>query len=539
MYKRLIALLLAGIMALSLFGCDSSNTSGNDSTGSTSEDTTPVETTEAQLTAQPIEIAKSIGGNPIAGFDDEGNLTYGGDPSVLVDGDTVYLYVGHDTATTESYVIPEYLCYSTQDLVNWTYEGVVLSMKDVDWADNNSAWAGQVVKHYDEASGKDMYYMYYCSWNKYDSGIQSIGVAVSGSPTGTFVDIGEALILGSFTTYASGDSTGSTWNDIDPTVWIENDENGEEHIYLCWGNTKLFMCELNSDMVSVKDYDGDGEITFGGDVLSQKQPSAFTEGPWLYRRQDENGDYYGDYYIFYASSWREHLAYATCDDLMEGNWIYGDIIMDPTATSNTNHPAVFDFQGETYMIYHNGSLSNGSGFRRVACIARVEFFSDGSVDYIEELSTGLNGTASTLTALNGEVLAHQHYANSSSDTEYPYLNVTLGSGLDKTKDEDTYWEIVAGKLDEENVYYVSLEAVNKPGLYITAGEGTVALSQDSAGIYADIQTFTTVTGLAGEGVSFESVVYPGMYLTLSGGVASLTDGSDAEACSFIIEEVAE
>lgn len=521
MSKKLIALLVALVMALTMFGCDG----GNDTPETTTE---PISATPTE-----IEIAKSLGGNPINGFDDEGNLTYGGDPSVLVDGDTVYLYVGHDTASTEEYVIPEYLCYSSQDLVNWTYEGVVLTMKDVKWANNNSAWAGQVAKHYDEASGKDMYYFYFCSWDSTDSGKQSIGVAVSESPTGPFVDIGSAIVKGSFTS----DET-SAWNDIDPTVWIET-VNGEEHIYLSWGNSKLYMCELNSDMVSVKDYNGDGQITFGVDVVSQKQPSGFTEAAWLYRRQDENGNYYGDYYVFYAYGWRENLAYSTCDDLMEGKWIYGDIIMEPTATSNTNHPAVFDFKGETYMIYHNGSLPKGSGFRRSACIAKVEFMSDGTVKYVDETAIGIGGTASTITALNGEVLTHQWFANSPSDDLYPYLNMTLGSNLEKTNEADTYWQILPGKADEENAYYVSLESENKPGLYVTCSEGAVALSQDSAGIYADIQTFKTVTGLAGEGVSFESIAFPGMYLTLSGGVASLTDGSDANACSFNIAEVTE
>ena len=58
-----------------------------------------------------------------------GERIYGGDPSVLVDGDTVYLYTGHDASTDEQvansvYEIPEYLCYSsTPDLVNWKSEG--------------------------------------------------------------------------------------------------------------------------------------------------------------------------------------------------------------------------------------------------------------------------------------------------------------------------------------------------------------------------------------------------------------------------------
>lgn len=515
MFKRLLALGLALVMALTLFGCSE-------------------EEPEATL-PEPIEISKSTGGNPIAGFDDEGNIVYGGDPSVLVDGDTVYLYVGHDTSTGDSYVIPEYICYSSQDLINWTYEGVVLKMTDVVWADNNSAWAGQVVKHYDAEAGKDRYYMYYCSWNSRDSGKQSIGVAVCDTPTGTFEDLGYALINGSVTT----DET-STWNDIDPTVWIETDSKGEEHRYLCWGNGKLYMCELNEDMISVKDYDGDGQITFGKDILSEGVPSAYTEGPWLYRRQDEDGNYYGDYYCFYASSWRERLAYAYSETLMEdAAWYYGGPLTEPSATSNTSHCAVFDFQGKTYMIYHNGALPKGSGYRRVANICELHFTDDGEVEFVTETSTGLGGTISTITALNGEALTHAHFTNSTSDNDYPYSDIVIGSGLANTTAEDSYWEIVQGKADDSNVYYVSIQSYNKAGLYATVIQGQVVLAQDSTATFAKVQTFQTVSGLAGEGVSFESVSDPGMYLTLSNGVATLTDGSDAQASTFQIAEVTE
>jgi len=517
---------MAGITAISVFGCN-----GSGDAGKASEDTT---TTEAQTTTPagpvPVEIAKSVYGNPIGGFDAEGALTYGGDPSVLVDGDTVYLYTGRDTSKGSSYVIPDYQCYSSKDLINWTYEGVVLRMKDVKWADNNSAWAGQVAMHYDKTAGKNMYYFYYCSWDSTDRGKQSIGVAVSDSPTGTFVDIGQAIVKGSFTTDETSD-----WNDIDPTVWIETDDKGEEHRYLCWGNSKLYMCELNEDMVSVKDYDGDGQITFGKDIVSQVVPASFTEAPWIYRRQDERGKYYGEYYLFYAYGWREHMAYATTDDLMGGRWTFGDVIMDPSVTSNTNHMAVFDFKGKTYFIYHNGSLPNGSGYRRVACIEELTFYSDGAVEYIDETAIGISGTASTLTTVKGEALAHAKFNNSSSDDKYPYVNVQLGNGLKGTSEADALWEIVPGKSDAANVYYVSIESNNKPGLYITVGEGTVALSQDHNGKMAESQTFKTIAGLSGEGISFEAVAFPGMYLTLSGGVASLTDGADVEACSFVIK----
>ena len=188
-----------------------------------------------------------------------------------------------------------------------------------------------------EYNGK--YYLYYCDWDK--TGKQSIGVATSDSPTGPFTDIGQPLVKGNVTKPQL-----SSFNDIDPTVWIETDETGTTHRYLAWGNGMFFICELNEDMISVKDQNGDGEITSGNnfteaDIAYQKNGlENYTEAPWLYRRQDENGNYYGDYYLFYANGWRENMAYATTDDLSSGNWKFGNIIMTPNATSNTNHMAV-------------------------------------------------------------------------------------------------------------------------------------------------------------------------------------------------------
>lgn len=46
------------------------------------------EKTTAQAATKEVVLEKSPG-NPIAGFDAAGKRVYGGDPSVLVDGDTV------------------------------------------------------------------------------------------------------------------------------------------------------------------------------------------------------------------------------------------------------------------------------------------------------------------------------------------------------------------------------------------------------------------------------------------------------------------
>lgn len=492
---------------------------------------------------QPKEVAvdKEDGGNPLVA--DNQNITYGGDPSVLVDGDTVYLYTGHDASTDEEvskaiYNIPEYLCYSSTDLVNWKEEGVVMSMADVSWDSNDtSAWASQVIKHKDPADGKDKYYLYYCSWDK--TGKQCIGVAVSESPTGQFVDIGQPLVKSTVTKPNT-----STFNDIDPTAWVETDEDGVEHRYLAWGNGMFFVCQLNEDMISVTDVNNDGKITSGKDALEAdvvvrtEGLDTYTEAPWIYRRADENGNYYGPYYLFFAHQWRECMAYATTDDLLSGEWSDTVKIMNPTATSNTNHMAVFDFKGKTYFVYHNGSLPGGSGYRRTPCIVELSFNDDGSIDLFEESAAGISGKTTSITNMEKKVISHEAFINSVADSDYPYKDVAIGIDLPGTEGTaDGEWVLRPGKADGANEAYVSIESENKPGLYITANsDGTVTLCQDTKASEASAatQTFKTVEGLADKNaISFESVSQPGKYLTLVDGNLSLTDGKDKDNSTFL------
>ena len=291
---RYLAVPLAAISII-ISGCSGSNeTVKNNEVKQETENLFTIKDGEAVIT-------KSTNNNPIFGNDNTGNYIYGGDPSVLTDGDTIYLYTGHDMSSDSEvsravYNIPEYLCYSTTNLSDWKEEGTVFTLNtdNVKWAkDSSTAWASQVIKY------KDKYYLYFCSWDKTSLGKQSIGVAVSDSPTGRFKDIGRPLVQGILTSPEN-----SAWDDIDPTVWVETDGSGTEHRYLAWGNSKFYICELNEDMISVKDLDGDGKITCGtqtdnADIINNQDGlESFTEAPWIYRRQDENNKYYGDYYLF-------------------------------------------------------------------------------------------------------------------------------------------------------------------------------------------------------------------------------------------------
>lgn len=546
--------LFASILALSLVA--TSVPAINSFSGSDKAEASETEvsvTSGSSIVKEPlgegeVEVAKSRYTNPIGGYDNNGKLTYGGDPAAMVDGDTVYLYTGHDVATGDSYVIDGWICYSTKDLLNWKYEGEIMSSKDISWANvADSAWAAQTVKH----NGK--YYFYYCTWDKtakasskIKAGEQSIGVAVSDSPTGPFKDLGKPIVSGEVTDFGT---ESSEWNDIDPTVWIEKDDKGEEHRYLAWGNGNYYICELNDDMISVKDQNGDGKITGGtstktADVIQKTSVTSYTEAPWLYRRQDANGNYYGQYYLFYASGWREGMSYATTDDLLNGEWSEGKEIARPNVTSNTNHMAVIDFKGKTYFIYHNGALAGGNGYRRVANITELKFNEDGSIDEVPETTAGIAGTTTKIyTKAGAGVLAHENFLNSFDDADYPYENVYVGAmGYSDVK--DAQWVLTDGKSDKTKPAYVSIQSENKSGLYLTVNDnGKVTLNQDSTGTdeMAKRQTFRSVKALDGseDGVSIESVYKPGQYLTIVNNALKITDGTDKAAATFVVGENSE
>lgn len=521
--------------------------------------------------SEPVEkiLAKSSNGNPLFGFgpdeiavEGQNGIIYGGDPSIMVDGDTVYAYVGQDVSTGEYYTMPRWLCYSTTDMKEWKYESVIMTMQDVSWRnDDVSAWASQVAKV------GDKYYFFYCAeGNGSVGGGKCIGAAISDSPTGPFKDIGHPLVRNIDTPNGP-----HTWEDIDPTVWVEENKDGEQVVYVGWGNNRFFVCQVEcGDTVTIKDQDGNPDnlsvgYEKGNDIVIGKmngieifndqdkfEGHSFTEAPYYYRQQDENGNYYGPYYMFFACDWREQMAYATTDDLMSNDWTFGGIVMEPSATANTNHMAVFDFKGQTYFVYHDGSLPHGSGYRRVACIEKFDINKDGSIDPIAKTAVGLNGTVSTIKDSTGAFVANEAFENTTDDNQYPMTDWSTSSLTAKGSrpiivdffqtGTEKEWEINPGKADKDNEAYVSIESNNKPGLYMAAGnqaaDGSIriVLAQDAGGTTDEAKrmTFRTLEGFAGEGVTFESVYYPGYYVVSRDGALYLDQNPDAEEATFFV-----
>jgi beta-xylosidase len=290
------------------------------------------------------------GGNPII------KNKYTADPAAFVYGDSVYLYTGHDEAPPrkESYIMHEWLCFSSADMVNWTEHPVPLSVKDFGWA-KDDAWASQVI----ERNGK--FYWYVAITHATIHG-KAIGVAVADHPTGPFKDArGSAIITNDMTTDAS-----ISWDDIDPSVLIDDDGQA----YLFWGNTKCHYAKLKENMIELD-----------GPINTIELPS-FTEAPWIHKRN-------GWYYLSYASQFPEKISYARSRSI-NGPWAFKGILNEVAGNSNTNHQSIIDFKGKSYFIYHNGSIPTyGGSFRRSVCIDYLYYNKDGTIKRIVMTTEGV------------------------------------------------------------------------------------------------------------------------------------------------------
>lgn len=366
---------------------------------------------------------------------------YTADPSPMVVGDTLYLITSHDedvlepnnaTDNYDFYTMKNWKCYSTKDMINWTDHGSIFGQDSFSWGHQGvyRAWASQCV----ERNGKFYLYVpilrndsgqpYVTKTEKsanafevvaddvtvkdsskekkinlsrllqYDDTIQvgdyvilngppgyGIGVAVADTPYGPYEDaIGEPLIKGD-------------WNDIDPTVYIDDDGQA----YLFYGQT-LKYCLLNDDMISLK-----------------TNPTRFNvpnyvEGPWFTKHENR-------YYFMWAANGGnvssnhkggENIQYAYCDEPL-GDYTYGGILQETTkGNCFTNHPGVCDFKGHSYLFYHTNELPAGGSYHRSVGIAEFKYNDDGTIDVLDMPdSVGPIGTLNPFDKTEAETICYE------------------------------------------------------------------------------------------------------------------------------------
>ena len=275
---------------------------------------------------------------------------YTADPAPYVHGDTVYLYTTHDEDNADGFMMYDWLLHTSTDMVNWTSHGAVASLGDIKWSTKtNGAWAEQVI----ERDGK--WFMYVPIHGN------GISVLVADNPYGPFKEpLNKALVW-----------QREHWNDIDPTVWIDDD--GQAYMY--WGNPELYMIKLNKDMISTQ-----------GSIVTYPKIKDYQEGPWVYKHGN-------NYYMTFASTCcAEGIGYAMSDKIT-GPWTYKGDIMPHSSRSNGNHPGIIDFKGKSYVFGLNYELwrykseKMGQKYqhkeRRSVGLSEMKYNADGTIQKID------------------------------------------------------------------------------------------------------------------------------------------------------------
>ena len=291
------------------------------------------------------------------------------DPEVLYSKQTGKYYIYSTTDGQPGWGGWYFTAFSSPDLKDWTYEGVILDLRSpqVPWA-NGNAWAPAIEEKL--IDGKYKYFFYY-SGNPNDNSGKQIGVAVADSPTGPFKDMGQPSIT---------DSPAGHGQQIDVDVFTDP-MTGTPYIY--WGNGYMAGAELNSDMVSVKK-ETIKELTPKGGSLKDY---AYREAPYVFYRK---GTYYFLWSVDDTGSPNYHVAYGTSDSPLGPIKVAKDPVVTlqdpekeiygPAHNSVVRKPGTDEWYLVSPRINKNYlDKDKGPGVHREVCIDRLEFNEDGTI----------------------------------------------------------------------------------------------------------------------------------------------------------------
>lgn len=287
------------------------------------------------------------------------------DPEILFSVKTGRYYIYSTTDGFPGWGGTYFTCYSSSDLKDWKYEGVILdvSTPQVSWS-NGSAWAPAI----EEKKIGDQYkYFFYFSANPNTDNGKQIGVAVADSPTGPFVAPDSPMIT---------ESPTGRGQQIDVDVFTDPVSSKS---YLYWGNGYMAGAELNDDMMSIKP-ETITVMTPKGGTLADYQ---FREAPYAAYRD-------GKYYFFWSvddtGSPNYHVAYGTADSPLGPIKVADepvilsqkDNILGPAHNSVLRIPAT----NEWIIVYHRinpAYRDHAPGIHREVCIDRLQFNPDGTI----------------------------------------------------------------------------------------------------------------------------------------------------------------
>lgn len=291
------------------------------------------------------------------------------DPEILYSHQTKKYYIYSTTDGQPGWGGWYFTVFSSDNLTDWTDEGVMLDLKSdqVPWA-NGNAWAPCIEEK--KIDGKYKYFFYF-SGNPAAGGGKQIGVAMADSPVGPFKDLGHPVIT---------DSPVGHGQQIDVDVFTDP-VSGKAYLY--WGNGYMAGAELNEDMVSIKE----NTITVMTPKGGTLKDYAYREAPYVFYR---DGLYYFMWSVDDTGSPNYHVAYgAAKSPLGPIKVAKKSVVLIQDAAKEIYgpaHNAVLQVPGtdEWYIVYHRINKNfidreKGPGVHREVCIDRMEFNPDGTI----------------------------------------------------------------------------------------------------------------------------------------------------------------
>ena len=312
------------------------------------------------------------------------------DPTARVFNDKVYLYPSHDIFPPEGqrqdwFCMEDYHVFSSENLTDWTDHGMIVTQNNVPWVRPNSysMWAPDCVYR----NGK--YYFYFPSAPATGMGF-AVGVAIADNPEGPFIPEPEPI---------------KGINGIDPCVLLASDGNA----YIFWGNGRC--AKLKDNMKELADDNpretvkwGNREMEMVGVHCLKDLPNRQAEGPFAF---EYNGNYYLTYP--YVRENTEVLAYAMSKNPM-GPYEYKGLIMAEQPNGCwTNHHSIVNYKGQWYLFYHHNYLSPNDDKRRSACIEKLYFNADGTIQEVKQTIRGVGINKAT------EKIEIDRYSSASND----------------------------------------------------------------------------------------------------------------------------
>ena len=292
------------------------------------------------------------------------------DPTARVFNNKVYLYPSHDIKPPvgqrqDWFCMEDYHVFSSENLTDWTDHGMIVTQNKVPWVRPNSysMWAPDCV----EKNGK--YYFYFPSAPAEGRGGFAVGVAIADRPEGPFIPEPEPI---------------KGINGIDPCVLLASDGNA----YIFWGNGRC--AKLKPNMKELADDNPKSTVKFGNREMEmigvnclEGLPNRQAEGPFAF---EANGWYYLTYP--YVRENTEVLAYAMSKNPM-GPYEYKGLIMTETPNCWTNHHSIINYKGQWYLFYHRNWFSPKDDKRRSACIEKLSFNPDGTIQEVKQTIRGV------------------------------------------------------------------------------------------------------------------------------------------------------